>query len=305
VGLAGLDRAEVVAHVNRQLVEENSADMFVTLFSASIDIENGQVRYCNAGHDSPLVIRRDGSVEILGPPTGPAVGVFHDAAFREDRTVLGEGEVLVLFTDGVTEARNPDGEMFGDERLCDIVGRCASLPVEEMTKAIADELAGFGAGAPLADDVTIMVLRYRGSQRENALSDDRNREALTLERGREPLSQLEGFVSRCAARFGLSTELEGDLRLALEELATNTLSHGGGHRIDLAVELVGSDLSIEIEDDAAPFDPLSSNEVDTTSPLEARSVGGLGLHLVRRVMDEVFYERRGALNVVRLRKRVD
>ncbi len=302
VALANDDPSEVMAETNRTLAAENRADMFVTLFSARLDVETGEVRYCNAGHNPPLRLAPDGQVSALGAATGPAAGIFEDARYGEERLLLAPGEALVLFTDGVTEARDPAGAMYGDDRLEALVGRGVGLSAQALTTAIEHDVVSFAAGAAPADDVTILVLRYLGGK------SAARTETLSLDARIESLPQLEPFCARCAERLGLSPSVGADLRLALDELVTNTICYGyedqAPHQIEIAVARLADELRITLEDDGRPFDPLGVAAPDTTQPLEERATGGLGLHLVKKVMDDVAYERRGTRNVIRLRKRL-
>jgi sigma-B regulation protein RsbU (phosphoserine phosphatase) len=154
--------AELVARVNRLCIHNIQFTTFVTLFLAAFDPDERRLTYCNAGHNPPILFHRGdgagGRVDWLAP-TGAAVGLIEDPSYRDESLSLGSGDLLVLYTDGVTEATDPLGEFFGPERLTSLVAENTSLSAHDLVHAIRDGLQDFAQGAAQADDVTIVVLR--------------------------------------------------------------------------------------------------------------------------------------------------
>jgi phosphoserine phosphatase RsbU/P len=153
--------AETVAEVNRCLAKDNDRDMFVTLFFGYYDTLSGELVYVNAGHNPPCLVRQDGSLETLDP-TGPLVGPFADAAFEDARVVLSPRDLLVLYTDGVTEAVAPDGGFFSEERLQNLLRSLATRPAEAVCRAAIEAVRAFSPG-DLADDATVLALARLGA----------------------------------------------------------------------------------------------------------------------------------------------
>lgn len=157
------DAAALMARVNRELARDNAADLFVTAFAAVIDLRDGNVEYADAGHEAPFLLRADGSVSRLPKPEGMALGVFDDAGFTPARLRLAPGDSLILFTDGVSEATAADQQLFGVER---IEAALAGLDRAPTARAITEEIVGkvveFVGDAPQFDDISILVINYRG-----------------------------------------------------------------------------------------------------------------------------------------------
>jgi sigma-B regulation protein RsbU (phosphoserine phosphatase) len=149
--------AQVLAEVNRCLARENDQGMFVSIFFASYDVTSGELIYANAGHNPPYVVRSTGAIESL-QPTGPLVAPFPDAQFLDASCRLAPGDLLVLFTDGVTESGVRGGSLFGEERLERLLRAEAAAPVTEICKSVVRAATNFSAGE-LADDVTVLALR--------------------------------------------------------------------------------------------------------------------------------------------------
>ena len=155
----GRSPAQTIADTNRLAALDAADGMFVTLWYGVLQ-PDGEVRYVNAGHNPPIVVRADGRVERL-PRTGILVGWDADARFGEAAVALAPGDLLVAFTDGVTEARDPSGREFGEGRLLDIVTAHRNADAPEVLAAVRTALDAFVADAPTHDDCTLVVARFR------------------------------------------------------------------------------------------------------------------------------------------------
>ena len=156
----GLDSpGRVLTEVNQLLQEENDAAMFVTVFYATFDPETGELAYANGGHNTPLVVHADGSSTVIPPTGGVALGVVPEFTFEESSMTLQPGDHVVLYTDGVTEAENNQGDQFGLERLCEIFTGGAPMDVRATNDAVFAAVEAFAGDAPQFDDVTCLTLR--------------------------------------------------------------------------------------------------------------------------------------------------
>jgi len=154
----GQSPAQVLAMANRIIAADNKEQMFVTVFFAHYRVRTGELVFAIAGHNPPYVVRVDGAAVSLGEATGPILGVFEDAQFADRRERLAAGDVLVAYTDGVTEAMDAQGVMFGDERLQTLLSTIHNEPVEAIRRRILEEVTRHRQGQD-QDDVTVLVLR--------------------------------------------------------------------------------------------------------------------------------------------------
>jgi sigma-B regulation protein RsbU (phosphoserine phosphatase) len=152
---------EVFSVVNNQLCENNDANMFVTVFACVLNLKTGLLRYANAGHNPPLISRSGGGYEFLELKRGLPMGVQEDFSYSFSEITLSGGDRLYLYTDGVNEAENPQGEQFGNGRLLDTANRYRDLPIKEFDLAFRASLAEFVNGAEQSDDITTLVLIYK------------------------------------------------------------------------------------------------------------------------------------------------
>ena len=150
--------AKTIGAVNRYLVESIPANRFVTLFYAELDPKNGALSFLNAGHNPPLIVHSGGTMEQLAAG-GLPLGIMPDADFREGRTQLHHGDVLVIYSDGVSEATNPAGEEFGPTRLYEVVARNMDASAGGIRDRIESALTKFCQGTPAADDITLVICK--------------------------------------------------------------------------------------------------------------------------------------------------
>ncbi|WP_431854349.1 PP2C family protein-serine/threonine phosphatase [Azospirillum sp.] len=160
---SGVGPAETMRRVNNLLAAENEQSMFVTVFYGELDLRTGVLTYSNGGHNPPLRIDRAGTVTVLENTPGIALAAMPDMPFGERVITLAEGDSVLLFTDGVTEAFDADGGMFGDERLVATMAALdPGLGALKRLDGVLDQLHRFVAGAPQSDDITGLVIRWRG-----------------------------------------------------------------------------------------------------------------------------------------------
>jgi serine phosphatase RsbU (regulator of sigma subunit) len=156
---SGMPLAEVVSSLNKVLVQRSDSNRFITLFCATLD-PDGHFTYVNAGHNLPVLARGAGETETLTTKS-VLLGAFDFVEYKPKQTRLRAGDVVVMYTDGVTEAVDADNQMFGEERLEKLVKESVSLSAEEIKQLILDEVLSFTAGLPQGDDITLIVLKMK------------------------------------------------------------------------------------------------------------------------------------------------
>jgi serine phosphatase RsbU (regulator of sigma subunit) len=150
--------AEALQQVNDLLIPDTSLGMFVTAAYGVLDLDTYEFTYANAGHNPPVWMRRDGRIELL-TRTGIALGIIEAGAISERTIRLAEGESVLLYTDGITEAFSPSGDMFGDQRLLDALRRAAGRNATGMLDLVEAEVKDFMGSLPLSDDMTMLLVK--------------------------------------------------------------------------------------------------------------------------------------------------
>lgn len=154
--------ADVVQDVNRTICRNTGAESFISFFLGGLHPTRGTFRFTNAGHNAPLLVRRDGSVEML-EDGGLLLGVFPEATYESSQVELHRGDLLVLYTDGVTEASNAAGDMYSEERLVESLVKWRDHDVRSVHRLLLDEVRTFQNGLPPDDDLTLVMLKCTGN----------------------------------------------------------------------------------------------------------------------------------------------
>ncbi len=164
---ADIPLAEVFTNGNEALCEGNDAGMFVTAWQGSVDLQNGILHYVNAGHNPPLVRHGDGKFEYLRSKAGFVLAGMDGVRYKTQEWQLEKGDVIFLYTDGVTEATNASTELFGEERLLEAINRSEFTSMEELCAIMKKEVDAFVGDAPQFDDITMLAFRYIGQEDKN------------------------------------------------------------------------------------------------------------------------------------------
>lgn len=161
--LRGGPAGDVLTNAQDEISRENPEQLFVTAFAASLDVQTGEIEYANAGHEPPFLRAPHGAPERMGAPGGPPLCVVENYRFPTDRATLKPGDWMMVMTDGATEAQNVKREFFGIERLRTSLSWIPDgAPPTEVVKRVRDDVGRFMAGAELADDITLVAVRWDG-----------------------------------------------------------------------------------------------------------------------------------------------
>jgi phosphoserine phosphatase RsbU/P len=160
--LPGRDPATMLKQVNAEILEENETLMFVTMFCGVLNVSTGVLRFSNAGHNPPLIVRRGGAVEWLRLPEGLVLGVMPDVPYETFTATLEHGDTLVAYTDGVTEAKSPDSRLYSADALFELVTAQAAQGPKDLVNSILSSVKAHAGTAPQSDDVTLLALSIRG-----------------------------------------------------------------------------------------------------------------------------------------------
>ena len=293
---------EILARLNTDICRDNESCMFVTFFCGILNIRTGQVDYSNGGHNLPYYLQRDGvsPLENLG---GRALGLVEQSPYASGRMVLRPGDALLLYTDGVTEAMDLSRRLYSDERLEKFLGTNRSSAPRQIIGDLISDVRHFAGEAPQSDDITVLALHYFGTTKKMPEHVE-----IKLHNKLSELAAASLALTEFGRQHDLTDSVLHDLNLVLGEILTNTISYGytdsGEHEITVRLSVEPGEVRVEVEDDGQPFNPLEAPEADTTKPLEDRAVGGLGVHLVRKLMDGLEYQRHEGKNLLVMKKQL-
>jgi sigma-B regulation protein RsbU (phosphoserine phosphatase) len=301
--------SRIVTALNESLSEGNDANMFVTLFVGVLDLPTGRLHYCNAGHDAPWMIPAPGTgncVELAVESNLP-LGVMPGWTFQEQVTMMPRGTTIFLYTDGLNEAENATHQQFGVERIQAVLeapnpSGTPSTP-QAFINIMTDAVHQFVGDTEQSDDLTMLAVLYQPEKLEEKLQ-----RSLTLSNNVQEVPQLAMFVDEVCEALDFDMPTTMQMNLAIEEAVVNVMNYAypPDTQGEVRITAVANDerLKFVISDDGIPFDPTAKEEADITLSAEERKIGGLGIHLVRQIMDSINYERVGNQNVFTLRKKL-
>ena len=292
----------IISALNESMADMNESNMFVTMFMGVLDLPTGRFRYCNAGHNAPVLLSPgQGEVQMLDVLPNLPVAVIPGTKFVGQETVIPTGTTIFLYTDGLTEAENSQKELFGDGRMLAQLRATAHATAREQVEGMLQAVHAHVGDAEQSDDLTMLSVRYKRIHRETKYYKQ-----LLFKNNVSETPKLAVFMDDIIGEIGISNPLASSLNLALEEAIVNVMNYAypTGTTGDIMLETFANDARIKfvITDSGAPFDPTAAEEVDPTASLDDRPIGGLGIFLVRNIMDSVNYERVDGKNVLTLRK---
>jgi len=291
----------IVTALNEALVDGNESNMFVTLFMGVLDLDTGHLLYCNAGHGGPMLI--GAGIGSLPCDTNIPVGLKSGWKYSLQEVDIKQQTTIFLYTDGLTEAEDASHRQFGEPRilkevrhLLDEKKHSPQTLITQMTETVR----AFTGDAEPSDDLTMLAVQYTRQP------DVRYQRAITLKNDVKEIPELAAFVDEVCKVVKFDSNTMVQMNLAMEEAVVNVMNyaypsgmHGDVH-VEAQVRL--DSLQFTISDSGVPFDPTAKEEVDTTLGMRERGIGGLGIHLVRKLMDDVSYQRKGGRNILTLRK---
>ena len=212
---------------------------------------------------------------------------------------LQHDDAVFLYTDGLTEAENEGHEQFGMERTeVALHGRKSS---KDHLENIKKQVSLFVGDAPQSDDLTMLFIHYLGKGKPEVRH-------LTLRNDIRQISLLPGFLEDVTRDMDIDPSVVSQLNLALEEAVANVINYaypeGTEGTVDINARREGNNLSFVISDSGSAFDPTARESVDISAGVEERPIGGLGIHLIREIMDTVSYERQEGRNILTITKRI-
>lgn len=287
---------DVFTRGNEALCEGNDAGMFVTAWQGGIDLTNGQVRFANAGHNPPLVRHADGSFEYLKSRAGFVLAGMDGINYRMQEMQLARGDVIYLYTDGVTEATNSDNELYGEERLLNALNSRDFGSMQELCEFIKSEVDAFVGDAPQFDDITMVALKYLGVPE------------IHLDKAEiKDIATVTEFVEAELEKIDCPMKAVMQISVAIDELFSNIVRYGypdgpGPVSVQFVERRDPETVYIRFEDSGIPYNPLAKEDPDITLSAEERSVGGLGIYVVKKTMDDVKYKYENGKNILTIKK---
>jgi sigma-B regulation protein RsbU (phosphoserine phosphatase) len=295
-GSAGLGKnpQEVFRSVNNKLCEGNEAGMFVTAFMGVYNIPTGRFTYVNAGHNPPFL--KKGSSLYKNIETTPCyvLAFMENTDYKQEEIILEDGDILYLYTDGVTEAMNNEKTLFGDKRLLDTLNNCNAETAMDIVLAVKNELNKFSDGAEQADDITMLALKIGYTAKK-----------IILDASLKNLGRLLEFINEELEKNEFPKDTINEIDIAVEEIFVNIVNYAyenGEGNISIEISAL-NEAVITFEDNGIPFNPLEKEPPNLDLDIIDRNIGGLGIFMTRKIMDNMKYTRHDFKNILTITKK--
>ena len=318
----GINAGQVYTKVNELLCEGNDAGLFVTSFMAIINLKTGRVFTVNAGHNPPMVRRgaavKDGlpgsncQFEYLHTKPGFVLAGLEGVRYKTTTFSMYPGDTIFLYTDGVTEATDANNELYGEDRLQKCLNSQQWKNTEEMIEAVKVDVNKFVDVAPQFDDITMLAFNYLGPDGLGTSSNN----SITVTTTTEHVNYVTEFVEGIMSKYNVPMTDVAKINIAIDEIYSNIAKFAyidektGEPRVGQAtlnVIPVEEDnkvtgLTIEFIDSGTPYNPLTQEDPLTNLPAEERDIGGLGIFIVKKQMNDVSYRYEDHHNILSITK---
>ncbi|MCR4606809.1 MAG: SpoIIE family protein phosphatase [Oscillospiraceae bacterium] len=303
--MLGQGPAAVISKTNEAICSNNQADMFVTAWVGILELSTGKLTASSAGHEYPIIKKPDGCFEVFKDKHGFVIGGFPQSKYQDYELHLAPGTKLFLYTDGLPEATDKDRSMFGLNRITSVLNETAEMHPKEILASVKRAVESFVGNEEQFDDITMMCISYYGSDHKggNPVKE------LTVKATIENISAVTEFVDDKLKELGCSIKTQSQIDIAIDEIVNNIASYAYAPDTgDLTVQFEFDEdtrtASVTFIDSGIPFDPVLAEDPDVTLPAEDRGIGGLGIFLVKKTMDNVSYKYLDGRNMLRIEKKI-
>jgi len=299
--MSGMEIGEAYSEANKRLCSGNDSQMFVTGWAAIIDLSNGHVEYVNAGHNPPLIYKENGQFEYLKSRAGFILGGLDSFKYVTQTFDLKPGDIIFLYTDGITEAANANKELYGEDRLLTTLNKNNKGNARKICENVLKNVASFVNGAEQSDDITMLCFKLNGNESNYIYVAEAQIENIPL---------VTEFVDKLLEENNCSMKAQMQIDVAIDEIVSNICRYaykqGQAGKFKLTVDFDEKKefVSLLFEDRGVAYNPLEKEDPNAHESLEDREIGGLGIFIVKQTMDSMNYENVNGHNVLTLKKRI-
>ena len=302
IALSGKGPAEVLKTMNAQMCANNREEMFITIWFGSLDLRDGTLRAANAGHEYPILKQPGGDFELIKDKHGFVIGGLPKAKYTEYELKLEPGAKLFLYTDGVMEATDDSQTLFGSARTLEALNSVKDSDPESIVKGVKEAISAFAGDAPQFDDITMLCIQYSGGSGKNL-------KEITVEAKIENIAPVTEFIDRELENAGSTVKARMQIDVAIDEIFGNIAQYAYGPEVGNATVQYDYDdaagiAEITFIDSGKAYDPVEKPDPDVSLGVDERAVGGLGIFLVKKTMDDMKYEYKDGKNILKITKKI-
>ena len=288
----GMTPKETLETVNNQLCENNEAGMFVTAWIGILEIPTGIMRCTNAGHEYPVIKRKDNAFELYKDKHGFVLAGIENVKYYEYEIVLHDGDKLFVYTDGVPEATNSKNELMGTDLMIKALNNDLTADCRMLLTNVQTEIDKFVGDASQFDDITMLAIELN------------KKNSLCVNPTTTSIKQAINFVENYLTKAAVEKKVVNQINIAVDEIYTNIVHYSGANDVEIGCAIHDEKIIVTFSDDGKNYNPLEMPEPDTTLGADERKIGGLGIFIVKKSMDEIHYAYENEKNLLTIIKRI-
>ncbi len=281
----------VFTKTNEKLCKGNNAGMFVTAWMGVINLETGHLAFANAGHNPPLICRKNGTFEYLKTKPNFILAGMDCTVYKKYEMQLNPGDKIYLYTDGVTEANDPNGKLFGDDRLLSVMQNLGEGTPEEICKHIENDVHSFADGAEQSDDVTMLSFRLNYIKSANSITVYPNIDSLPI---------VNSYIYDKLDKINVSKSVLNKIQIIIDEIYSNIMKYSSASSLEIKYSLEDERLMLTFTDNGIRYDPTKKADPDINLSAEDRDIGGLGIFMVKKAASSIEYEFKDNKNILKI-----
>ena len=297
------DPAKVLELVNNSFIDNNKLDFFVTIWFGIIELSSGILKYANAGHDDPIIYTEKNGFELIKSKHGLPIGAMMNTKYENHEVILNKGNRLFLYTDGVTDTINKNNEQFGINNLLKSLYKNKNEDIYTLIKNIQSELNTYSVDCRQFDDITMLCLELIDNKK-------RGNKNMINKKFKVDLNEIQNvydFFTNTMSNILDMKEIK-KYYIVIDEIFSNIVKYGfkkdtkNGY-INIIIDINNNIITIKFSDNGIPFNPLNKEDPDTKLSIKDRKEGGLGIFIVKKMMDNVSYEYKNNENILTIEKK--
>ena len=288
---------EVLADVNNKICENNDEEMFVTAWFGILDTVTGNLAAANGGHEYPLFRNAQEDFSMIKDKHGFVLGGLPGTTYTGYEMDMEPGSCIFLYTDGLAEAQSEAGVFFGTDRVLDVLNKEPCASPEKIISGMARAVKDFTGDARQFDDLTMMCVRFTG----------RCKRTLRVAADIENIEKVTELVGEVLKGTDCSCQVRDKINVAVDEIFSNIAKYAyapgkGDVTVSAETDKDRESITVTFKDNGKKYDPLEVNDPDVSLSADERTPGGLGVYMVRKLMDDVSYEYKDGQNILKIKK---
>ena len=290
----GCSPENLISAINNKISKNNKQGYFVTMLIVIVNIRTGETSIINCGHNLPLLKHKDGEYEFMKLKANIPIGLFENFDFQIYKTKLTDGDMLYMYTDGVTEALDINEKMYGETSLINFLNQNKDIfNIKELIFKMKHELKEFTNSVPQSDDITMLGFNYMPlNVNQNTYFDFASI---------DNYNNFYKWIHDIIDTWNLSDEIINKIDLCIEEIYLNISSYAYKNKtgyIEVKISRIDDKIILKFTDSGFPYNPLEKPDPDITLAPEDRQLGGLGVYMVKNTANEINYERINDKNIL-------